>query len=105
MDSEGGETVYSINDVGIIEFLCMNKTNLDPCLKPSPKNNSRWMVDLKCKRKGNKVIKRSVREQPPNQDPEASRDFLICTQKTTAWHITAALDIRGLKALPGKRDY
>lgn len=62
MDSEGEETVYSINDVRIIEFLYLNKMNLDPCLKPNPKINSRWMVDLKCKRKGNKVTKRSVRE-------------------------------------------
>lgn len=49
---------YSINGAKIIEFLYMNKINLDPCLKPNPKINSRWMIDLKCKRKGNKVSKR-----------------------------------------------
>lgn len=49
---------YLINGVKIIEFLYMNKINFDLCFKLNFKINFRWMIDFKCKRKGNKVSKR-----------------------------------------------
>lgn len=54
----GEGIVYSINGAGVIEYPYGNKMNLDPCLKPNAKINSRWMIDLKCKRKSNKASQR-----------------------------------------------
>lgn len=95
---------YSINGARVIEFLYMNKINLDPCLKPNPKINSRWMIDLECKRKSNKVRKRQCQritaqpgigyeERAPNLQPENKR-----------LEITEAPDFISMKALPGKRE-
>lgn len=61
--------LYSINSVRIIEFLYLNKMDLDPCLKPNPKINSRWMVELKCKSKDNKLL----RAVPGNNGPTRNR--------------------------------
>ena len=49
----GEGIVFSINGAGVIEYPYGNKMSPDPCLKPNTKINSRWMIDLKCKRKSN----------------------------------------------------
>ena len=88
----------SINGARIIEFLYMNKINLGPCLKPNPKINSRWMIDLKCKGKGDGVGKgrcQGVTAQPGVGCKERVPNPY---QKTTAWAIAPVPDLISIKA-------
>lgn len=51
-------SIHSINGARATEYPYGNTMNLDPCLKQNTKINSKWMIDLKCKRKSNKLSRR-----------------------------------------------